>query len=1561
MKQRQQQQPRGRSVGNKWLPYSLVTINAGGWNQTKAMIETFEFDVCCVQEHKMVDLECLEDRVQAWSRRGVKVIVEPAFKTDKGASSCGVLIAAQQGASLHKVDIKWVGKHWHGRAVLGVLALPGREKMLVASLYLQVGVGWSQCNMELVASVIATSELANMKLLIGADFNMTPEGVWSAGLLQQARMQLLVPTQPTCITRVSSSTIDFWACSQDLVHLIKKVAVHSKLLCPPHRAVELHMMGPLQHPFKHVLTLCKKLPVAVLLGPQQQRGTSHIALGAEAALQLAMLAGSIQDIQDESLQAKLDQWWAKAAPWLWKETMLVTGTWDGGKQRPGKQLKVVMVPVCPSNRPSQAWRTQGKPYRWLLQRATHLQYLLDVGKGHHTNLHQAELHDVAEELAQCPFDLDVMQETTRAALMKAAHDMAFGSEQEVCLREVANSIDYFMAELQRLKTKADNVDRSTSEQRWQHWVAEALGGHAAAAHRWTRQPTCMEEGLAVGLVAQWNLTPQEKLAQEVTKLQGLWATSSRQLEHVPCRHQHIELITKEEILKASRSFSSRAAHSHEGFHPKHWGILNDDCVQMVQLLLLIFESSSRMPACLQQIQTFLIAKPKGGLRPINLFSSVYRLWVRFRRPVARSWEQANWRAFLSFSAGSGPIQAVGRQAILAERDHHLGHASAGIFWDLKQFYEHVCRSKLRKRLVMLGFPAYIMEAALWTYAQNRVVSFMGCGQAAGYSSRGVPAGCGLATTLIMAYAIPSLDSILGRWAENGLQLQLHVYIDDFTILASGPSQRKVVEDILEGAGELLEAIQTDLSCTVSPEKAQVVGSSIAVTKALTRGIHGLAGSAAAAACNLGIDFFAGKAAVFGKHTKRAERWRAFRKRVKRSKRLARAGGLAARKVFNAGVLKSLTYGAELFGLCLKEQSLLVKAAAAHMGLRQVGLSWLKVHQLLDDSVIKVIISPLVFWHREVWSTLNAGSSQAFALPLSTLAQAWRAVATGGAKRAGVIRGPTAAAMKVANQLNWAWSSPFVLSTKEGDLALCVHSPKMVQAKAILAFREQCLADYSEKHGWCYSRLTMQHVSKACKQNQGEDSLSNIEVKCAKIWAAGGWWDPWTMFSRGLPNQDGTCKLCGGVKADVHHIAFLCPFTLHIREHFGNNRVQSILEYLSIDTAGADLLYRGLLPHPSSYGPAPAQAPVIKFWDSQGSAEIQAHHFCRGTIFIDGSSASWAAGLVQKASWAAIEVDDLSGEVLCSLQGACDPILFQTASSAEFAAAAEVAQHVKGVATIYSDCKNLVCELGGDKAEWCKSFHAGLVRKFMGGAIKNSAKISTKWVRAHNGHNECRGWQDSHRFLSEGNAEADKRAKLALGFHPSWSRDDVECVKQLMELGISFVRLVGRSLAFFATHANAVCSPKPHKTRAVSKVGGSRVGSGGGGKVAHMWMWTGAAWQCLTCRSIVKHIGRGKGLESCCGFSDAIRGILMRVDQPHLLYWSSFREGADFVVICRRCGAWTSGKPRLLTLPCQGVGSAKLNDGLIRVLRGKHPKHDLDLGPLKRLEGIVMMPSVGVAD
>ena len=140
-------------------------------------------------------------------------------------------------------------------------------------------------------------------------------------------------------------------------------------------------------------------------------------------------------------------------------------------------------------------------------------------------------------------------------------------------------------------------------------------------------------------------------------------------------------LTPDEIRAACRTFKDGTSATFDGFHVKHFGLLSEQALEALCLLLKACECIGAMPTVVQAVAITLIPKAKGGYRPIGIFPAIERLWAKARLQVVQQWQEANRRPYWAYAKWAGAIDAVCKQAALAKSRTGEGIHTAAMLWD----------------------------------------------------------------------------------------------------------------------------------------------------------------------------------------------------------------------------------------------------------------------------------------------------------------------------------------------------------------------------------------------------------------------------------------------------------------------------------------------------------------------------------------------------------------------------------------------------------------------------------------------------------------------------------------------------------------------------------------------------------------------------------------------------------------------------------------------------------------------------------------------------------------
>ena len=458
-----------------------------------------------------------------------------------------------------------------------------------------------------------------------------------------------------------------------------------------------------------------------------------------------------------------------------------------------------------------------------------------------------------------------------------------------------------------------------------------------------------------------------------------------------------------------------------------------------------------------------------------------------------------------------------------------GHA-AGMLWDITKFYEHFIHAELVRKGVKLGFDIRILRVASVHYRSPRYVALGGfvCGGLA--ATRGVFAGCNLATTWVNVYTIEECDMVVARFPASVFDF----YVDDWQAAATG-SEDHVAGQITQVAEVFKDQIEWSLGCSVAVDKAAVVASSPRLAARISRSLKELGGDGSRVVKNLGIDYSSGRHRSFcAKATTRAKRFQGLKGSAKRLKALVGAAGNKASKVFVAGFKPSVGFGMEVWGCEPRELFSLQRKAVSCYAPHSKGSSLHMKLVLYGDPVAPLAVAASSRYAQEVW---NAGADRhGRGVSLPELGQVWRAVQPlVPGLRWPFARGPMAICLLELQRVGWSMRGPYTFVGEHGLAhSLIERSPRLVMQDLqaahhrMLARRVASKPGYQELEGLRVAPEVMQKVLRS-------KMLSPLEKGSLRCWLAGGLWIQQRLIQAGYLVDK--CKLCEAEVDTPYHRIF----------------------------------------------------------------------------------------------------------------------------------------------------------------------------------------------------------------------------------------------------------------------------------------------------------------------------------------------------------------------------------------------------------------------------------------
>jgi len=1534
-----------------------VSVNGTSWRRAFEYIASISHVVdhdcgneivvaVLVQEHKLIDEASIEEQRDRLAAMGWRSYWRRALVCDSGKASGGVCICARDECGLDGVAVEWVGEACEHRLAVAQLSVPGIPPLPVGNVYLRDSCGMDEYNLQILASAMATFDaMGGSAGVLAGDFNNGPGAVWKTDVMQQASMRLLWPDSPTFVTKVARTWIDYFALGLGMIPIVHCIGIDARADVSPHRAVKLVLRHPHEMPTVDILKRPARLPVRPVVGPLRRPADEHEDLWcrAQEAIQHVydtvqaggLVAQHVPEMHTRVVQNQLDWAWQLGGNAVWGDVLRACDKQHPGGPKPGDDQEVKKVRLTFAQR-TRRWKSYGRPLRWLRHRAQHLRCLLGklhIARGQLADMYIQEIDDVRSDLHVPPFPLDSGGEHMRMTLihfcLQAMHPRSHRSvaDELMCLeRHLDASID----SIAEVVARAERIDSSDATSRWTEWVAEASLRGARRLHQWAKAPDggALQQRDPCGVSAQ---SRDRVLQQEAKKLGAIWAVQA--WEHGGMRDEDsAELIPIHELQWASGSFGEHAAQSQDGLHPRHHGMAGTRALQLLAVILYIFERTTCLPSQLLWIVSFLLEKSGGrGYRAINLFASPYRIWVRVRRSRMRAWEMSYSRDYTAFTAGGGCVSTVFRQSLRSEVARAGRGSFVGIFWDLWHFYEQMKRGDLESRALRLQVPPSILHAALAMYRGKRVVSFRQASVYVGMATEGVPAGCGMATTFVIVYVLESIDKFVHQIREIG-GIELDIFIDDYGLGIEGCNDDVVFSKTVTAADLLQKTLEDDLQLSIACNKSQVVASSTSLAKRVRRYLGHLGGCGIESANNLGIDFClrARKLPV------RRRRWHKFTLRMRKVRAIARRNRKAAVHILSTGLNPGLVYGGQVYGFSNREIRQLLRADACAHGMHHAGINLRKAAIINNSTVLPILLGPVHVWHSIVW---QAGMGIGRTGMLALLRLAWEGVAKNPPRNQSQVMGGSSASWMCVRMIGWTWPAPFELMSDTGErYNMFKFSPKQLQTILVEALSKRWLHD--DKHAvWHQMPVSVDPLKKFLRLGH----VTDLAKTCLRIWASGGWWSPKRKFLAKLGMDDGSCPKCGAHMAGIEHIVFSCPATRQAVQHLD---FAPLIVYFNADPVGKAAFKSGLIIDPSSFGPGPASDDAMEFWSAKHGDVFDASIF-DGEIYIDGSGSNWANGFVKRATWSVVKMNDDCSSVVGWARGPVWRELPQSSGVAEWcalAAASQLAQNQIHVVTDYANIErgfrepHRVCS--------ARNSCSGIAREAFFG--KGRDKLSAvSWTKAHR---DLQALQGEQKRQALGNRMADIVAKAAMSCHPQWSDRQIADSAYIVDLFSMWIDGVARALSAWVL----TCQDDRPTLRHNAGPNRPRL------RVHrhehnHCLVWAQAKqmWRCMRCCHFFASLHIEGCKRTCKGHNSSL--IALASDcRGHSLFVADFETNDGVAILCKRCGAWAVDRFRLLLEPCGDPSDCPVHarEALARrqrdceiLLSGRHPKkREVRVGP-----------------
>ena len=550
--------------------------------------------------------------------------------------------------------------------------------------------------------------------------------------------------------------------------------------------------------------------------------------------------------------------------------------------------------------------------------------------------------------------------------------------------------------------------------------------------------TMTDEGLAEQPPGMRPASLQEMAEQEALAWGAEWlcGAESGDLPWPADMGDRLPQLSRTKLVGALRSFPAGTGLGWDKMHPRAWLRLGDGVADSLLRLFEMVESAGRWPTAIGHVLVMLLAKTTGGFRPIGLFPSVVRVWMRIRLADAAVWQSLHERPWLFASSGKGAEVAAWKQAARSEQAAARGMAYAAVLLDLVKAFERVPHDLLVRQARALGYNLRLLRLSLAGYGLPRAIVIDGVCSREVVATRGITAGAGHAVIELRLL----LSDLWDRVHALNPVADLTVYVDDTGIEARG-STRHILR-VLPAAVKMVAVGIVQLRMELSGTKCVACGSSTGLAQevaAACRPVGAL--QVVKLACSLGVGLAGGRRPAT--HVLR-KRLAAFKKRLPRFAAIRRLA-VSTAKLLRTGGAAGLTYGQASVGvspsLLHSQRTAVAKALGDRTGGGDLDLSLAVADGArggMADPAFQAHLQPIVSWARAVWEGWVPTSEL-----LHTAAWAVRRL-TAAKNPWAVVSGPATATVATMARLGWRFRDGLTMVTAEGiELVLTKDPPARV--------------------------------------------------------------------------------------------------------------------------------------------------------------------------------------------------------------------------------------------------------------------------------------------------------------------------------------------------------------------------------------------------------------------------------------------------------------------------------------------------------------------------------------
>ena len=1155
--------------------WAIDTANTNAWGTALQYLAVTAADVCLLQEHRLHGEEVINRATAAARHKGWQCKPNEALRT--GAAACatssGTAVAAKKAFGYYPSSDKAVADGFSTRISHAWTSVVCRGGIHIVSIYLKHTEELSPDNLAILDAAAQLIDSLRGPWLLAGDFNMEPATLQAGGFLDLVHGQVFAPSQPTCKQRC----YDYFVVSSCLAPFVHSVTTLGFDGINPHAPVRLLLRGDARRLAVKKLVRPGKVAAVLQHGPTQN----------------PELLPPLHD--ERSTHADTD-----AALRAWQDRADAEFAQLGASRPADGHKPPRIVWACPlgpitdpspgADQVSVVWRNLA---RKTAEAARHLAADSDAQQAlaircANNALATAKWAVGRQEFVEFHVQLSSWIQSLTAAsqtrcaewigrISKAAHN----HEQQQCARN---------------RTR----QRTAWQQHFRHGGDLLAGGYAPTRRAflyvrgpmgWTQAPTApaieeddlpevevdhhddhlvkaaelyQEQGSSLSLLRNATasnvstvLSPQAEVEAEANRWAAEWNEGAMYAAPFPHITECPPTLIVQAILLAAATFAPLTGLGADNVSPRAYRRLTDQALLALAHILRACEMKGTWPSSIFAVLIVLLPKPDGGRRPIGLFDSKIRLWMRIRSQVARMWEAANPSPAIFGGRGCGAQRAAWLSSLTAENAHLAKQEYAQTLIDLVKAFERIPHHVLVAFAIKWQYCLMTLRLSLTAYRLARIICIDSVCSRFVTAARGITAGAGMATSELRLFMLDLITSSLRLfpWVRHTL------YVDDLTLERRGTVEA-APRQLADATDFAVRYLQEKLLAEVSPTKTVYLTSSRHGARKFRGRLKTSKVKFTKSTKLLGTQTVAGKrrstAILRG-------RLQSFKKKIPRIQRL-RAAGINVRQITSAVGVPAFFYGAQCSGVSDTHLEAARRDVAKAVGTSTRGSHHDRALYMSDvagsrlDPAFDAHALPLQYYALAWW--------ESWAEPYELrqhFASAWRKLAA--AKwNWNQVTGPITAVLATANRLKWHFTSAHrVVTDQDRVLDLLRDPPAYVVKQVNAAVRRWQLArvirlvpnliQRASTTTYSGAKITSKLLpadviadSKALSSLLGSrrgipKDVKGLWTRDSRPWlhstAIGAQWPQARVAAVPGWSDDSSCQLCGHIPGNLAHRA-QCP-------------------------------------------------------------------------------------------------------------------------------------------------------------------------------------------------------------------------------------------------------------------------------------------------------------------------------------------------------------------------------------------------------------------------------------